>query len=76
MTLKERFPTTSDLVAFTEKFAHDATLQKLLKTYTLSHSYLYNNIDEAFVDLDGYATNVYKAGQALNIYINHKLDIL
>jgi len=76
MTLKERFPTTSDLVAFTEKFAHDSKLQKLFQTYILNHNYLYNNIDEDFVDLDGYVANVFRAGQALNIYINHKLDTL
>jgi hypothetical protein len=76
MTLTERFPNTSDLVAFTEKFAHDAKLQNLFETYIFSHNYLFQNINIDYVDLDGYVTNVHKAGLALAIYINRKLDIL
>lgn len=76
MTLKERFPTTNHLVAFIECNLIDAKLQNLFENYIYCHNYLLKNINNDYVDLDGYVTNVHKAGLALTIYINNKLDIL
>lgn len=76
MTLKERFPTTNHLVAFIECNLIDAKLQNLFENYIYCHNYLLKNINNDYVDLDGYVTNVHKAGLALTIYINNKLDRL